>query len=112
MRDTVGSFDEILQKRCLEGEAAFEELAATRRLQFTCKALVQVNRGKAPSWQGFIGGDFDVHSLNLRNQSSSFVLLVKVEGRFFAITFGHGFQAIDPAKIEPRFGLMVAANSL
>lgn len=50
--------------------------------------------------------------LNARVRSASAVLLVQAYGRIFAVTFGGGFHAIDPALTEPDFGLRVAANSI
>ncbi|GLW95866.1 DUF6119 family protein [Actinokineospora globicatena] len=52
----------------------------------------------------------DTHLDGLRSQSTGGVLLVRVVGRVFAVTFGNGFHAIPAEAIEPTFGLRVAAN--
>lgn len=49
---------------------------------------------------------------DLRAQSSSAVLLVKHGKRVFAVTFGHGFHAVNPKSIERGFGLRVTANAI
>ncbi|MBK7622902.1 MAG: TIGR04141 family sporadically distributed protein [Kineosporiaceae bacterium] len=51
-------------------------------------------------------------ALKLTGQSSGAVLLVEIDHRLFALTFGTGFHAIDPQHYEPDFGLRVAANSI
>lgn len=112
LRESVKSFEDALNSKSLTGNAAFKELKSRGRLPFTCKAYVQVNKSSTPKWEPFLGSAFSTSSLKLTNQSSSFVLLIKKQKRIFAVTFGYGFQAIDPAKIETRFGLMVAANWL
>jgi uncharacterized protein (TIGR04141 family) len=45
-----------------------------------------------------------------RTSSSSAVLLAEHDGRVFAVTFGHGFHALDPQYVERGFGLRVTAN--
>ena len=108
--ETVNEFDEVLQTKYLAGPEAYFQLPATVQLPYECKAFVQINKAKAPRWLPFISSHFDTAALDLLNQSSSFLLLIKASGRIFAVTFGYGFHAIDRAKIEPRFGLMVAAS--
>lgn len=49
---------------------------------------------------------------NLLTQSAGAVLLVESSSRLFGITFGTGHHAIDSIRIEPDFGLKVAANSV
>jgi len=112
LRDSVKSFEDALNSKAQTGIAAFRELKPREKMPFAGKAYVQVNKSSKPKWESFLGGAFRTSTLKLVNQSSSFILLVKKQKRIFAVTFGYGFQAIDPAKIETRFGLMVAANWL
>ncbi|MDS0136359.1 TIGR04141 family sporadically distributed protein [Amycolatopsis sp. CM201R] len=46
----------------------------------------------------------------LKSQSSAGVLLVGLQDRVFAVTFGMGHHALEPATVEPGFGLKVTAN--
>lgn len=112
LRDSVKKFKDAIQEKCLKGKAAFTELPTTEALPYPCRAYLQSNKSSRPKWVSFLDGHFDTDSLHLVNQSSSFVLLLKSAGRRFAVTFGYGFQALDRSKIEPRFGLMVAANCM
>jgi uncharacterized protein (TIGR04141 family) len=48
----------------------------------------------------------------LRYRSSSAVLLVKHSKVVYALAFGSGFHAIDPARIERGFGVRVTANAI
>ncbi len=112
LRDTVKDFDEIVQDKYLAGDGAFRALDQTNNLPFECKAYIQRNKAKSPRWVKFLSSHFRAADLALTNQSNSFLLLLHVSDRFFAVTFGYGFQAIDRSKVEPRFGLMAVANSL
>lgn len=112
MRDSVKKFEDILIDKALKGPAPFRNLPASTTLPYPCKAYIQVNKSGPPKWESFLKGAFKTGSLRLVNQNSSFVLLIKKQKRFFAVTLGFGFLAINPAVIESRFGLMVAANWL
>ncbi len=113
-RSDVKSFDGLIQDKHLSGSAKYRELALRKNktLPFTCQAYVQSNKQTEPKWAGFLGGHFDMSKVDLVNATSSFVLLLKASNRYFAVTFGYGFTALDRSRIEPRFGLMVALNEL
>lgn len=110
--DGVKSYKDVIRTKCLQGDNAYIEIKPKNKLPYNCKAYIQTNKGKAPKWCDFIEGFFDVRSLELENQSSSFILLIKVSERMFAATFGHGHSAIDRTKLEPNFGLKVTLNSI
>lgn len=112
LRDSVTSFDEAIQLKYLEGENAFRGLSPATDLPYECRAYIQSNKPKEPRWLPFLASHFDTGNLELRNTSNSFVLLLRISGRTFAVTFGYGFNALDRGKIEPRFGLMVTVNAL
>lgn len=113
MRDSVRSFKDILLEKVFRGGDKFVRLPpSAESLPYPCEAYIQVNKGRRPKWESFLRTAFQTSKLRMLNQSSSFVLLIKAHKRFFAVTLGFGFSAINPAVIEPRFGLMVAANWL
>ena len=112
MLDDVTSFEDALLSKYLAGTKEYARVKPKPGLQFECVAFVQASEPSVPRWAGFLNPGFDVQDLRLENRSSAFVLLLRVSNRTFALTFGMGFQALDRAKIEPRFGLMVAANSV
>ena len=48
----------------------------------------------------------------LRSASSAAILLAKVDGKSYAVCFGNGFQALQPATYTRGFGVRVAANAI
>jgi uncharacterized protein (TIGR04141 family) len=49
---------------------------------------------------------------NLQRRRASAVLVLQEAAHWFAVTFGHGRLLLDPAKLEPNFGLKVVVNSV
>jgi uncharacterized protein (TIGR04141 family) len=47
---------------------------------------------------------------DLKTRSTAGVLLASVGRQMFAVTFGHGFQALEPGFVVRGFGLKVTAN--
>lgn len=110
LRSSAVGFDGIIPDRYLDGENGYEELEPTEELPFQCRAWVQANKPKPPKWAPWLGTAFDVDALDLTNQSNSFVLAFQAGGRYFAATFGYGFNAVDHSLVEPDFGLKVTLN--
>jgi len=48
----------------------------------------------------------------LTNSSNRAIVLLKLEGRIFAISFGYGQYLINPAAIERNFGLKTSLNTI
>ena len=67
---------------------------------------------KPPRWMDFFEGAVDLTSLHLVNSSTAAVLMVPVEGRLFAVTFGYGRHLLRPSAIEENFGLHVTLNAV
>lgn len=65
---------------------------------------------KPPKWSPFIEKYFSVDGVE--NQGHGFLLLLKASGRFFAVSFGYGFLALNRANLERNFGIKVAANAI
>lgn len=112
LSDDVASFEEAIQQKYLEGELSFRRITPTTEIAFECEAFLQTSRAKPPKWLDFLTPAFDLRVSQLANSSAAFLLLLRISNRTFAITFGMAFQALDRSKIEPRFGLRVAANTL
>ena len=110
LRQEVSDFAEVIPDRLLEGSGSYVEVEPSRDLPFECRAWVQANRPKPPRWADWMGTGFDLRSHRLFNQSNSFVLLLRVENRIFAVTFGYGFNAVSRSLVEPDFGLKVTLN--
>lgn len=65
---------------------------------------------RTPSWAKYVEPVVDGGVQGVQSASSSGLLLLKVDGNTFALTFGYGRTFLDQAKIERRFGLKVALN--
>lgn len=111
-RDDVKSFDGLLAQSTLEGDGAFVEAAQLTSLPFECRGYVHAGQARPPSWRGFIDKNFDLSPFDVVSSSNSFVLLLKVKERVFAVTFGYGHLALERSKLEPQFGLRVGLNSV
>lgn len=66
---------------------------------------------KSPAWASLFVDYVDIHKLG-KVRSTGALLIVRVKGRFFAITFGQGRFILSQDVIEERFGLLVTLNSL
>jgi uncharacterized protein (TIGR04141 family) len=66
---------------------------------------------KSPDWFKDVRQIIDVPK-SITNQSSCGVLIFKVQDRFFASTFAHGWMYLDEECVEGDFGLRVALNAL
>ncbi|NUO76878.1 MAG: TIGR04141 family sporadically distributed protein [Lysobacter sp.] len=66
---------------------------------------------KSPSWAPLFAGYVDLNKLG-KIRSTGALLVVKVKGRLFAISFGQGRFILSQEAIEERFGLLVTLNSL
>lgn len=65
-----------------------------------------------PDWVDFFTADLPEGNelKSLKNKSTSALLIKEVEGRQFAIAFGHGRHLLDLSCIEYRFGIKAALN--
>jgi len=71
---------------------------------------VKTPRSAAPSWLSLFAGYADLHSLRLRNASTSAVLMTRRGGRLFAVPFGYGRHLLAPGSWEENFGLRTTLN--
>jgi len=77
-----------------------------------CDLYVHSLSPRPPRWAKFLEHYVDADFLG-HNQSTGGVLLVPVEGRIFAVTFGQGGRfIIDQDSYEERYGLFVVLNSI
>ena len=69
--------------------------------------------GHLPPWTDFVRGGIDDAFLDrLKVKCASAVLLIVLDGRIFAICFGHGHQLIDSDQVVNNFGLKTTLNSV
>lgn len=75
------------------------------------KLFVKPTKPRSPKWADLFDEFLDRKLLGTV-QSSSALLIVPVEGRLFAISFGQGRFMLNPDAYEERFGLIVTLNSI
>ncbi|SDZ15866.1 DUF6119 family protein [Herbiconiux ginsengi] len=66
----------------------------------------------SPSWVSFVSPALQDKPESLTSSSASGLLVLQVDNKFLAFTFGYGRSFLDPAKIEHQFGLRVALNRI
>ncbi|WP_199443845.1 DUF6119 family protein [Umezawaea beigongshangensis] len=91
---------------------SFQEVQLLPVDDFEWKLFVLPRSPKEPTWATAVRSLVisEVALDELRIQSSAGVLLARVDGRIFALTFSSGFHAIAVENLEPGFGLRVTAN--
>jgi len=103
-----------LSKSALRDGASFKEVVVVQPSDegVFWKLFVRPMPSKPAAWtKNVVSIVTDLTELaGLRTQSSAGVLLIQVDGRVFAVTFGAGYHAVSPASVEPSFGLKVTAN--
>jgi uncharacterized protein (TIGR04141 family) len=72
---------------------------------------------KEPEWVQFIRNHVDETKLSgIRNKTNSVLIILKtdtIEGdRFFAISFGHGYNLLNKEMVEFDFGLLTSLNCI
>lgn len=73
--------------------------------------FVKQTPARPPKWSALFEDFIDKRKLG-SVQSSAAVFIVPVDGRLFALTFGHGRFILHPDSYEERFGLLVTLNSV
>jgi len=98
----VTDFSKALKQSKLTGQAPFEEVDL-KNVNFNGKAYFQRAKDSAPSLVSICAGLLPhLHNPDrIRNSTNSFLLLLKVSGRVFAVTTGFGFTAINRDELEP-----------
>lgn len=64
-----------------------------------------------PKWQGFLQEGVD-EDLSLASTYSSALLLIEVQDRLFALSFGYAYHKLNDAAIDQRFGLRATLNAI
>jgi len=65
---------------------------------------------RTPGWVKYVNPVVAGGVQGIQSASASGMLLLKVDGHTFALTFGYGRSFLNQARIERRFGLKVALN--
>lgn len=112
MDETVKQLESALLSEKLSEEPAYKRLDTRNNLQHQLEAYLQEETVRTPEWVEPIAEYFVIDKNNVKNRSNSLVLLIAVKGRIFAITYGHGYTALNKQKIEFNFGLKVTLNAV
>lgn len=65
---------------------------------------------RTPGWVKYVEPAVEGGVHGVQSASAAALLIVQVDGRTFALTFGYGRGFLNPARIERRFGLKVVLN--
>lgn len=109
-KTSVKSFDEVWKDGA--PKSGYEKLTLKPSIDYDAEAYLQADKPGTPDWLGLIRPHAVLPKPEPLNRSSSLVLLLKTDGRVFAVTFGHGFTAIARSKLEADFGLKVTLNTV
>ncbi|MGC4033100.1 MAG: TIGR04141 family sporadically distributed protein [Tepidisphaeraceae bacterium] len=93
-------------------DTALDEHPLDLALPFSGRLYVKPQEKSVPSWVAFIKPHINGDLSKLKNASTAAVLLVKVDGRTIAFTFGHGRNLLNPEAWERDFGLKVALDTV
>lgn len=107
--ESAKEFDDVIKHEKLEGDDSYNEVFPIDPLPYEARFFFQ-KRKKPPPWLGFIKDRFD--TTDFENQSCSFLILIKTNGRIFAITKGYAAFLFDRKKLEDHFGLKVCLNEI
>jgi len=78
----------------------------------TGRLFVKPSKVVPPAWASFFAGAVDLSSASLKSASTSALLVVRVSGRFFAVTFGYGRHLLRPGAWDASFGLRTTLNAI
>ncbi len=95
----------------IDDEARPNEVALTADVGLDGRFYWQAKNGGAPDWMAFIAPALS-EPPTLRTASSSGLLVLRCDERFFALTFGYGRGLMDQSKIVRQFGLKAVLNTI
>lgn len=108
--DVVNFEDVLTDNACQKLKDPFTQIIDNPKFADGSRLYVFVSGEYPPSWIDELRPTFSV--AHFTTNSSCAVLAYKTSGRFFVLTFGHGWQYLNESNIEGEFGLRVAINTL
>ncbi len=96
----------------LSADARVTELEVLEQHDFEGVLYIKNSQEKRPRWAQLVDAIVGREVDQLSNKSSSAVLLVRVEGKVLAFTFGYGRFLLNTGCFEQDFGLKTALNTL
>ncbi|TYC48558.1 hypothetical protein FMN50_26195 [Rhodobacterales bacterium] len=111
-KSSVLNFQDILTDTAREKiDSGSATSISTNELGDKATVYIFQTVAKTPNWITDLSRIFE-NVPNIKNKSSSALLIFLQQERIFITPFAHGWQYIDDTKIETDFGLKVAVNSL
>jgi len=108
----------LLQESISDFEDALDQTKTWKSIEMKQSANLdgrfyyQLPKQSTPSWTNYIQPALADQLTGIQSSSTSALLLLRVSGRIFALTFGYGRSLLNMAAIELQFGLRVALNSI
>lgn len=96
----------------LTADAAITQLEVEEQHRFEGVLYIKNPKEKRPRWAQLIDAIAGKEIGQLSNKSSSAVMLIRVEGKVLAFTFGYGRFLLNMGYFEQDFGLKTALNTL
>lgn len=87
-----------------------QEVAARPDLGMDTRLYVLPRPPNPPSWLAFVRDAASGLVPEVLNQSSGAIILARVGGRLWGVTFGLGHMFLNDDAVEPQFGLKTALN--
>jgi len=78
----------------------------------TGRLFVKPSSVTPPAWASFFAGAVDLRSASLKSASTAALLVLRVDGRYFAVSFGYGRHLLKPGSWDSSFGLRAALNAI
>ncbi len=110
LRDNFRELNDFLREKYREGREGLDELEPSEALPYESRTFLLKSGREYPRWASYFSSHFMISDLEVANYS--FVHILRSSNRIFAFTFGYGHTMLDPARMEPNFGLRVCANSI
>lgn len=107
-KDIEDAFTESASEKIKSG---YVFVADSETLGSAARIFIFDGRSSPAPWLSEVNGVFK-DLPKVENKSSACVVVFKTAKRWFAVTFGHGWQYLDDSKVEADFGLRVAINTL
>jgi len=106
LKDDFDNFDHVIK-----GDSRTRKYIIEDGSQHIGTLYVRSSVPKPPKWSSFFEGAIKIEDIGI-NTTVGAVLFKEIEGKIFAVTFGHGRYLLNPDSWVERFGLKVALNSI
>jgi uncharacterized protein (TIGR04141 family) len=107
LADDIRDLDDVI--RAIPGARVFD---VTSDMPYEGRVVIRQSESRIPDWLEFLTPAIDGPMQGLSNSLSGGLLLLRVTGRLFAVTFGQGRTLVSQNAHERGFGLRVVLNAV